>query len=594
MKQDKMYSDKLFIIGGEDRNFINKIDDNSLLVFLDKTTGKFQNTINLLNDFQEKQVLLRDKWLKLQEEVFNKIQPNIEKDDDYKYILTNLFFESSPYKTDDIFLFFKLFLIVSYIKNSNIKKIYLFNVTEDVAAFFHKNEDNLSVSVVNLSPKKKHISLRGRLRSNPLTSLVYRFFIETKKILLNLSPRKVSSKKCVLSYYPGHSFDNGFSSKYFADVTDLLIDDYAWLFLYVGNKSKIKNEDVLLSNNLENHSFIDAYFSFKDFREILSNFSRVRKKISLISYKNIFMFEDVDYSYIFHKDWLISSSDVLLDTLIFEKKIRNFFKVNSDIKEILYLLEFQPWESMLNKIAGEYGVATKGIVHSILRPNLMNFYSPKITHSYFYNPTFIGANCEFAKTIFLKNGYFSNQIFKIEAQRYNNISVNNTGIEKSDLKKSVLIFTSIDPLETKELLSVFAESTIVFDNIFIKEHPHLPVKSIISSSIKDFPDYELVNGSMSDAFEYADIIFTANSTSVLFESVLENKITISLISLSTLPMPAIESASTLYFIYDSNSLDDLLTHFFNEKSYLIPCSADQHVDLFINKDLPLWKHFLKI
>lgn len=594
MKQDKMYSDKLFIIGGEDRNFINKIDDNSLLVFLDKTTGEFQNTINLLNDFQEKQVLLRDKWLKFQEEVFNKIQPNIEKDDDYKYILTNLFFESSPYKTGNIFLFFKLFLIVSYIKNSNIKKIYLFNVTEDVAAFFHENEVNLSVSVVNLSPKKKHISLRERLRSNPLASLVYRFFIETKKVLHNLSPRKVSSKKCVLGYYPGHSFDNGFSSKYFADVTGLLIDDYAWLFLYVGNENKIKNEDVLLSNNLENYSFIDAYFSFKDFGKVLFNFFRVRNKISLISYKSIFLFEGVDYSSIFHKDWLISLSNVLLDTLIYEKKIRNFFKVNSDIKEILYLLEFQPWESMLNKIADEYGIITKGIVHCILRPNLMNFYSPKIIHSYSYKPTFIGANSEFAKTIFLKNGYCSNQVFKIEAQRYNYISFNKTGIKKLNLKKSVLIFTSIDPLETKELLSVFAETNFVFENIFIKEHPHLPVKSIISSSIEDFPDYVLVKSSMSDAFEHADIVFTANSTSVLLESVLENKITISLLSLSTLPMPAIESASTLYFVFDSNSLNDLLSYFFKEKSYLIPCSADQHVDLFINKELPLWKHFLKI
>lgn len=589
-----MRVDNLFIIGGEDKSFIHEIIEHSALVFLDKVHGEFDNTFNLIKNFQGQQPLLRSHWLKFQKEVFNKINKNIEKDEEYQYILTNLFFEASPYKTETIFLFFKLHLIVGYIKENNIKNIYLFNVSKDIYLFFRANESCLSVRVVSLSKNKTSFSLKAKVKSHPFASLTYRLSKELKKIVQRLPARKLSSNKCVISYYPGHTVTSEFTSKYYGEVSCLLSKEYAWLFQYVGEDSKLGQENSFLSERMDNFNFIDAYLSLKDLVKIVRNFYKVRSKINPIDIDNIFIFEGVDYLSIFNMDWSKSNANGLLEAIISEVKFNNFFKINSNIKEIIYLLEFQPWESMLNKTAKRYGVLTKGVTHSVVRPNLMNYYHSKHIHTTLYNPSIVGANSESCKKILLDNGFRQDDVMCIEAQRFNYIKTSEKELKVKSLKKSILITTSIDPVETRELLYVFSESRFVFEKIFIKEHPHLPVKSIIETSIKDFPDYELVAGSMTEAFEYADIVFTANSSSVLLESVVEKKITISLLSLSTLPMPAVESAPGLYFVYDSKSLGDLLSQIFSETLDTTACTDHQTVDLFINKDLPLWKRFLEI
>ena len=133
----------------------------------------------------------------------------------------------------------------------------------------------------------------------------------------------------------------------------------------------------------------------------------------------------------------------------------------------------------------------------------------------------------------------------------------------------------------------------MFEKVYIKEHPHMPVKQIINSSIKGFPSYELVEGSMQDAFQLSDIVYVANSSSVLLESVLSKKHTVSLISLSTLPMPAINKAPNLYFVEDENLLSNTLNQLTNEIEIDYTKNTITN-DLYLNKELNLWRKFLKI
>ena len=430
---------------------------------------------------------------------------------------------------------------------------------------------------------------------NPLGALLSHLILEFKKKRTKILTQDSKSRKVVLSSYPGHSFNNGFLSNYYAEVSKILNEDYAWLFMYSGSVSKFYEENKLISTHVNSFGFLDAYFSLTNFKEIIINFFRIRKKLKSIDLKNTFIFEDIDYYSFIKNDWLMSFSTVLINTLIYEKKFQNFFKVNPKIEEIIFLMEYHPWEMMLNKVAHKNKVKTKGTIHSILRPNLMNWYYSKFLHPFYYTPSYVGANSDFSKTRFLENGFNSNQVFMIEAQKYNYLDQNNNKLDGKKLKKkkSILISTSINYSETKELLEIFFLSNTKFEKVYIKEHPRMPVRPIIESSIKGFPSYELIGGSMQDAFQLSDIVYVANSSSVLLESVLLKKQTVSLISLSTLPIPAINKASNLYFVEDESSLSNIFAQLTNESKTDI-LKNDTVNDLYLNKDLHLWHKFLKV
>ena len=119
----------LYIIGGD--NFKDKIefDNHSNVVFLDKINSKFYNQFSIISNFQENQNFLREKWLTFQETVFQKVKLHLDKDTDFNYILSNLFFESAPNKISSVYQFFKIYLILDYIKIKKIKSILLINVS---------------------------------------------------------------------------------------------------------------------------------------------------------------------------------------------------------------------------------------------------------------------------------------------------------------------------------------------------------------------------------------------------------------------------------------------------------------------------------
>ena len=127
---------------------------------------------------------------------------------------------------------------------------------------------------------------------------------------------------------------------------------------------------------------------------------------------------------------------------------------------------------------------------------------------------------------------------------------------------------------------------------YTKEHHLLPVNSIIKSLNNTFPSYEIIKCTASEAFRYSDIVYIANGSSVLLESVVKKKVTVSLISLSTLPIPAVAKAENLYFAHDEASLKkifhELDFNFINNGSL---SSEKNH--LYLNKELNLWREFLK-
>ena len=67
----------------------------------------------------------------LQEQVFKRIKIKLDKDKDFNYLLCNLF-EASPNKINSIFQFYKLYLVLEYIKEEKIKNVYLINISNEI------------------------------------------------------------------------------------------------------------------------------------------------------------------------------------------------------------------------------------------------------------------------------------------------------------------------------------------------------------------------------------------------------------------------------------------------------------------------------
>lgn len=590
-----MKIDNLYIIGEDQNKLSIEIAKNSQIVFFDKLQTGFNFQFSLIKNFVDRQNILSEKWINFQEIVFKKLLPFINKDEDYRYLLSSIFFEASNYKTNSVYQFYKLYLITNHIKEKNIKNVFLINLPKEIEEFFKYNSKILRINIKKLLIKKKKLQKKNFLKNYFINSIFFQLFKEVKKKFKNKhnnikKHNKVVLCQCVLG---SQNYNNGFRSKYFEDVSTLLNQNFSWLFHGVGNLSENQENKKIIKSNISTYGFLNNYLSYFDFGKIIYNFSRIRKKLKIVNIRNLFIFENINYYNLFKQEWLKSISNILLDSLFYEKKFENLFKKNSAISEILYLLEFHPWESMLNKVAKKSGIKTKGITHINIRPNLMQYYHSKLIYSYSYFPTLVGINSEFSKKIFLNSGFNSEQLIEIEAHRYNYLSkcLDSGFSKKKKINKTILITTSINPLETKEMLEVFALSNINFDKVYLKEHPSLSVNSIIKS-IKSFPTYELVSGSMSDAFKYSDIVYTANGSSTLLESVLSKKYTVTLFTLSSLPTPAFQNATNLYFAYDEISLSETLKKLIDNED-LNNSSHDLKKDLYLNKNLNLWSEFLR-
>jgi len=584
----------LYIIGGKNFKFNTHIDKNSKVIFFDKYHEGFINQLFLIKEFTKNQNSLQNKWLEFQESVFKHIKLFIDKDEDYQYFLTNLFFEGSVYKTNSIYNFFKLYLIIKFIKDENLECITLVDVSKEVEDFFKINKDILNLSIEIITFKKKEISIIEIIKkyytSSPLIYLLKKF----RKLIKKNNYKNVQTNRVVFCQYVAGSqdFNRGFYSKYFQKVSLLLNQNYSWLFHGVGKISEKKECINLIKSRINTYGFLNEYFSLNDIWRASFRYYKIKKKLKKIKLKNIFIFEKINFYSLFSEDWIKSISSPLLDILFFEIKFTNFLKANRKVKEILYLMEFQPWELMLNKVSKKFGIKTKGTTHINIRPNLMQYYNSKLIHSHLYLPTIVGVNSEFCKEIFIKNGFNIEKLINIEAQRYNYLLDSD---ETSYNKKAILIVTSINPVETKEMLEVFSstKSNVYFEKIYIKEHPSLPVNHIINSSIKDFPPYEVIFGSMIDAFKYSDIVYTSNGSSTLLESVLCKKNTVTLITLSSLPTPAFDKAPNLHFVYDKISLSETFIKLIKDQN-IKNFNFNLKKNLYLNKNLNLWSKFLEI
>jgi surface carbohydrate biosynthesis protein (TIGR04326 family) len=580
-----MKNDILYILDEDNA----KIPKESKVVFLKKDSEEFKNRIKVVQEFTEYQDCFRCKLLSFNKKVFEKLRPLIEQDEEYKYLTSSLFFEKSPYKTSYVYNFYKLYIVANYIKKNKIKKLYLKSEQNIIIDFFTRFSETNGLTIVSQSRKKKKKNIKNLVLSNFYLSALFIFGREIKKIFKAAKKNKKTHDKLAVSYFPNYYFEEKeFISNYYGDVSKKINKEYDWLFIYVQDLKKLEKEiGVLNYNNFESFNFIDSFFSIKDIAYSLKKSYRVHKKLKKIQTSNLFIFDSVNYLDILTDDWKKTLSSVLIDTIVFEKKFENFLE-NNKYSEIIYLMEYQPWEDMLNKVARKKNIRLKGVTHSVIRPNLMNYHHETVLHEHINTPDLVGSNSIISDKIFRKNGFDEHQVRPIEAQRF--IYLSDKIKDNPDCLNKLLITTSIDFDETEELLISFSKAykKDTFKKIFIKPHPYLDVEKIIKN-IDDFPEYTILSGNMNEAFKKVDTVLTANSSSVLLESILNNKITITLFSLRSLPMPAINEHQFLNVATSIESLKNILRKK-NDRNI----KPDFKNFLYLNNDFKMWAEFLDL
>ena len=99
----------LYIIGGNKLNQDIKQNIKNKIILFDDFEQNIESDYSLIYQYKKKQSLLQKKWLSLQTEVFKKLLSHIQDDEDFKYLLSNIFFEASPLKTNTVYKFFKVY-----------------------------------------------------------------------------------------------------------------------------------------------------------------------------------------------------------------------------------------------------------------------------------------------------------------------------------------------------------------------------------------------------------------------------------------------------------------------------------------------------
>ena len=256
----------LYIIGGKNFKFNAHIEKNSKVIFFDKYQEGFINQLFLIKEFAKNQNSLQNKWLEFQESVFKNIKLFIDRDEDYQYLLTNLFFEGSVYKTNSIYNFFKLYLIIDLIKNESIENITLIDVSKEIEDFFKINTNILKLSIKIIKSKKKEISISNIIKKYYTSSSLIYLLKKFRKSIKKNNYKNVQTNRVVFCQYVAGSqdFNSGFYSKYFHNVSTLLNQNYSWLFHGVGKISERNECNNLIKSRTNTYGFLNEYFSLND------------------------------------------------------------------------------------------------------------------------------------------------------------------------------------------------------------------------------------------------------------------------------------------------------------------------------------------
>lgn len=462
---------------------------------------------NLINDYiEENSLSLKNKYINFisdfdKYKIKNRSLPDYFKTTNgYNIWWMSSIVEKSLYKSPQISDCIKLLALEEILIKSKTKCLIINGDEKYILDALKLLADGIGIKIsfndLNYPFSKKFLSLKLFYKNlpNPLKGF-FHFLRQIFSINLFKSPSKDWFKSpnsiMIFSYFIHLDLTKAkkgiFYSQHWQVLPKLLNSNEIkvnWLhhFLKSDSSKNIKQGSKLLSqfnnNSVENHSFINSFYSVSDVFIVFFDFIRfLIKSYNLKNINHAFNAKNSNVNLwpLLKNDFYSSTiGNVLIQNLIWIRQMDRVFKQMPYQKLGLYLMENQGWERAMLHAWKKYNHGQIiGIQHSSLRfwdlRYFDNFNKKKLNFNYQKpEPDFTALNGPVALEMYLNSGFNKNNIVKLEALRY--LKNKNNLILKDSISK-ILIVGDINVEANKLLLKCIEKLDLKDITFSIKFHP---------------------------------------------------------------------------------------------------------------------------
>ena len=544
-----------------------------------------KNSYTLKNDFLE---IVENTAKK---KVFNKDLRNFFEFNKYVNLWDlSHFHEKNIFKEDYINRCLQYLSILMIIKKYRVKEIILTNVDLEIYKVLKKYNKNINFKLFSKRKTRYKENFRNFALGNWLTALL--IFLKNNIFLYQRQNKKnYNNKNLIISYFC-HYRENFkkksfFVSDHWKGLEKPIKKNFFYLNFFIASKKyntyKTLKKDV--SDNIQNlkeQNFLDNYFDFLDIVKIILYSFIYSCKFNFLYFilknKKDSEVALLEISYKIQKRSF--SGITCFENLKIFYALKNFFYLNPNIQNCLYLMENQSWEKILLNFCQIKKIISYGYIHATIPFWHLNYYQSKTSNKKnIHLPDTIFTVSKINLDLLIKQGVDRQKLKLIEALRYN--WLNNVKKEKY-LNKSnkVLVFGDYDKRLNNEFIRLIKNFFDKKKGLTIYFKPHPGDIANYNSKLKNFK----IIYNLPKKLKFRFYIFS-NSTSASAEFThLSNNIAIFMpkLGVNLSPFKDIKQNQNIFFSNEielSNIINSKINNKFNNFFYL-------------NKDLIKWKREL--
>ena len=417
--------------------------------------------------------------------------------DDISYWWLTTIAEKNPLKRNTYFKINILHNLIASIKKYNFTQVYIDIEDREISSSLVKNLTN---SFNILKYKKAYpeflyffYALFNSLRL--FTRLLLRSVL-CKVALFNAKTSDKSYDFTLISSYRDRS-SNKIENPYFQTLIEEMDGNdtqYKNLYMLEGLNHKKNISDLIsLKKNspIDSFDIIDRYITFFDLFQILKRLSVLMYKLIFVKkiLKNNLNFLEIDVQNLFIGDIFISFiGQTAIDNLYKDIIFRKYFYKNLNDKKIVYPLEMQAWEKIMNNHKNRYSldITSYGIQHVPVSFLMLNYYYNSIDlidempiDMPLPDKALLFSDSDYK--IFENMGWPRNKLINFGAIRFQKFinSPENSWLEKEDI---VAVVLPGDINQCIEMIESIFPSILEITNInfYITHHPQ--IKDISTSA----------------------------------------------------------------------------------------------------------------
>lgn len=371
---------------GKNDKFINKlqdlIKDKSEIHIIDLNVNKINSSkklhkdyINFISNISNLKIFYKNKSLSLKNFLYF---------DDLAYWWLTTISEKNPLKRNTFFKINILYSLISSINKYNFDNLLIDIEDREISSALVRNlKDSLKILQYRKSYNEFIYLIFALINSSRLFFKLFFRSMLSKFILIN---KKISTNNynfTFISTYRNLNTDNE-KNPYFETLIDGMRDDktsYKNLFMLDGFNIKKNISDLISLKKSTNANFdvIDRYIKFADIFSLMQKFALLANKQSYIrdSLKENAVFLEIDIYDLLIGDIFISfAGQTAIDNLYKNILFREYFSKNLNDKKILYPLEMQAWEKIMNTNKNKFSpkIKTYGIQHVPISFLMLNYF----------------------------------------------------------------------------------------------------------------------------------------------------------------------------------------------------------------------------